>query len=56
MKLLACGRAVDVTPGLRIVRTSIDQRAFDIAGRDVADRSSVVEAVLLAARLTWRCA
>jgi len=43
---------VNVTLGLPIVRTSVDHgTAFDIAGRGVADHSSLVEAVLLAARL-----
>jgi 4-hydroxythreonine-4-phosphate dehydrogenase len=52
VKLLAFGRAVNVTLGLPIVRTSVDHgTAFDIAGKGVADASSMVEAVLLAARL-----
>jgi 4-hydroxythreonine-4-phosphate dehydrogenase len=52
IKLLAFGRAVNVTLGLPIVRTSVDHgTAFDIAGRGVADASSLVEAILLAARL-----
>jgi 4-hydroxythreonine-4-phosphate dehydrogenase len=52
VKLLAFGRAVNVTLGLPIVRTSVDHgTAFDIAGRGVADPSSMIEAVLLAARL-----
>ena len=52
VKLLAFGRAVNVTLGLPIVRTSVDHgTAFDIAGRNMADPSSMVEAVLLAARL-----
>jgi 4-hydroxythreonine-4-phosphate dehydrogenase len=43
---------VNVTLGLPIVRTSVDHgTAFDIAGKGVADASSMVEAVLLAARL-----
>jgi len=42
-----------VTLGLPIVRTSVDHgTAFDIAGRGVADPSSMIEAVLLAARLS----
>ena len=53
VKLLAFGRAVNVTLGLPIVRTSVDHgTAFDIAGLGVADASSLVEAVRLAARLT----
>ena len=52
VKLLAFGRAVNVTLGLPIVRTSVDHgTAFDIAGRGVADPSSLIEAVQLAARL-----
>jgi 4-hydroxythreonine-4-phosphate dehydrogenase len=52
IKLLAFGRAVNVTLGLPIVRTSVDHgTAFDIARQGVADASSLVEAILLAARL-----
>jgi 4-hydroxythreonine-4-phosphate dehydrogenase len=52
VKLLAFGKAVNVTLGLPIVRTSVDHgTAFDIAGRGVADPRSMVEAVLLATRL-----
>ncbi|HET7697830.1 MAG TPA: 4-hydroxythreonine-4-phosphate dehydrogenase PdxA [Vicinamibacterales bacterium] len=52
VKLLAFGRAVNVTLGLPIVRTSVDHgTAFDIAGKGIADPSSLVEAVRLAARL-----
>jgi len=55
VKLLAFGRAVNVTLGLPIIRTSVDHgTAFDIAGRGVADEGSLVEAVLLAARLSAR--
>jgi len=52
VKLAAFGRAVNVTLGLPIVRTSVDHgTAFDIAGKGVADVGSMIEAVLLAARL-----
>jgi 4-hydroxythreonine-4-phosphate dehydrogenase len=52
VKLLGFGRAVNVTLGLPIVRTSVDHgTAYDIAGRGLADHSSLVEAILLAARL-----
>jgi 4-hydroxythreonine-4-phosphate dehydrogenase len=52
IKLVAFGQAVNVTLGLPIVRTSVDHgTAFDIAGKGVADPSSMVEATLLAARL-----
>jgi 4-hydroxythreonine-4-phosphate dehydrogenase len=55
VKLLAFGRAVNVTLGLPIIRTSVDHgTAFDIAGKGVADESSLTEAILLAARLTSR--
>jgi len=52
VKLLAFGSAVNVTLGLPIVRTSVDHgTAFDIARQGRADASSLVQAVLLAARL-----
>jgi 4-hydroxythreonine-4-phosphate dehydrogenase len=52
VKLLAFGHAVNVTLGLPIVRTSVDHgTAFDIAGQGKADPGSMIEAVLLAARL-----
>ena len=52
VKLVSFGRAVNVTLGLPIIRTSVDHgTAFDIAGRNVADAGSMIAAVLLAARL-----
>lgn len=52
IKLVAFGRAVNVTLGLPIVRTSVDHgTAFDIAGKGIADPSSMIEAIKLAARL-----
>ena len=55
VKLLAFGKAVNVTLGLPIIRTSVDHgTAFDIAGRGVADPGSMIEAMLLAARLADR--
>jgi len=52
VKLVAFGRAVNVTLGLPIIRTSVDHgTAFDIAGKGVADAGSMIEAVMLAARL-----
>ena len=52
VKLVAFGRAVNVTLGLPIVRTSVDHgTAFDIAGQGVADPSSLIEAIKLAVRL-----
>ena len=52
VKLVAFRRSVNVTLGLPIVRTSVDHgTAFDIARRNLADASSLVEAIRLAARL-----
>jgi 4-hydroxy-L-threonine phosphate dehydrogenase PdxA len=52
IKLVAFGRAVNVTLGLPIVRTSVDHgTAFDIAGKGIADPSSLIEAIQLAVRL-----
>lgn len=52
VKLVGFGQAVNVTLGLPIIRTSVDHgTAFDIAGQGVADPSSLIEAVRLAARL-----
>jgi 4-hydroxythreonine-4-phosphate dehydrogenase len=52
VKLAAFGKSVNVTIGLPIVRTSVDHgTAFDIARRGVADEGSLVEAIVLAARL-----
>ena len=57
IKLAAFGQAVNVTLGLPIIRTSVDHgTAFDIAGRDIADPESMVQAVLLAARLATNAA
>ena len=55
VKLLAFGRAVNVTLGLPIVRTSVDHgTAFDIARQGVADEGSLVEAILLGAKLAMK--
>jgi 4-hydroxythreonine-4-phosphate dehydrogenase len=52
IKLVAFGRAVNVTLGLPIVRTSVDHgTAFDIAGKGVADPSSLIAAIRMARRL-----
>jgi 4-hydroxythreonine-4-phosphate dehydrogenase len=52
VKCLAFGRAVNVTLGLPIIRTSVDHgTAFDIAGKGVADHRSLVEAIKTAAEL-----
>ena len=53
VKLLAFGESVNVTLGLPIIRTSVDHgTAFDIAGKGVADASSMIAATVLAARLS----
>lgn len=52
VKLLAFGDSVNVTLGLPIIRTSVDHgTAFDIAGKGIADHTSLVSAVRLAAQL-----
>ena len=52
VKMAAFGKAVNVTLGLPIVRTSVDHgTAFDIAGQGIADPGSMIEAIKLAARL-----
>ena len=52
LKALAFEDAVNVTLGLPVVRTSVDHgTAFDIAWTGVADVSSLVHAVTLAAKL-----
>jgi len=46
---------VNVTLGLPIIRTSVDHgTAFDIAGKGVADPTSMAEAILLAAQMAGR--
>jgi len=55
LKMLARGKGVNVTAGLPFIRTSPDHgTAFAIAGKGVADPSSMIEAILLAARLASR--
>lgn len=55
IKCLSFGEAVNVTLGLPFIRTSVDHgTAFDIAGKGVADASSMVEAIRLAAELFRR--
>ena len=52
IKVAAFGNAVNVTLGLPFPRTSPDHgTALDIAGRGLADPSSMIEATLLCARL-----
>jgi 4-hydroxythreonine-4-phosphate dehydrogenase len=56
-KLLACGRGVNVTLGLPIVRTSVDHgTAFDRAGRGDVDAGSMIAAVRLAGEMAQRSA
>jgi len=53
VKSLSFGSAVNVTLGLPLVRTSVDHgTAFDIAGKGIADASSMTTAVRLAVELT----
>ena len=55
IKTLAFDHAVNVTLGLPFVRTSPDHgTAFDIAGTDRADPSSLLAALRLAAKLAAR--
>lgn len=52
LKALAFDRAVNVTLGLPVIRTSVDHgTAFDIVGRNLANPSSLIQAVKLAARM-----
>ena len=55
IKVASFGSAVNVTLGLPFPRTSPDHgTALDIAGRGIADASSLVEAILLCARIAKR--
>jgi 4-hydroxythreonine-4-phosphate dehydrogenase len=55
LKYAGFGRAVNVTLGLPIVRTSVDHgTALDLAGTGKADNGSLVQAVALAAELAAR--
>ncbi len=52
IKLLAFDRAVNLTLGLPIIRTSVDHgTAFDIVGRNLADAGSMKSAIRLAAKM-----
>lgn len=52
VKALGFGSAVNVTLGLPFIRTSVDHgTAFDIAGKGIADESSLRSAIRLAAEL-----
>jgi len=49
IKLMGFKRAVNVTLGLPIIRTSVDHgTAYDISGTGAADPSSLIEAIILA--------
>jgi len=53
LKLLGMHRAVNITAGLPIIRTSVAHgTAFDIAGLGRADPSSLIEAIRVAAMLS----
>ena len=55
IKVASFGSAVNVTLGLPFPRTSPDHgTALDIAGRGVADPSSMIEAILMGARIAQR--
>lgn len=52
VKGISFGKGVNVTLGLPIIRTSVDHgTAFEIAGKGIADASSMKEAILVASRL-----
>jgi 4-hydroxythreonine-4-phosphate dehydrogenase len=51
LKLAAFGKAVNITVGLPIIRTSVDHgTAYDIVGKGIADEGSLLAAIRLAAR------
>ena len=55
VKCLSFGEAVNVTLGLPFIRTSVDHgTAFDIAGKGIAEHSSMVAAIKLAVELSTR--
>jgi len=57
LKLLGGTRAVNISAGLPIVRTSVAHgTAYDIAGRGIADATGLIEAAGVAARLARRSA
>ncbi len=52
LKLVAFGKAVNVTVGLPFIRTSVDHgTAYDIAGKDCADPGSLIEALKMAVEM-----
>ena len=55
VKCLSFGEAVNVTLGLPFIRTSVDHgTAFDIAGKGLAEHSSMTAAITLAVELSNR--
>jgi 4-hydroxythreonine-4-phosphate dehydrogenase len=55
LKLLGGRRAVNISAGLPIVRTSVAHgTAYDIAGKGVADESRLIEAARVATKLVMR--
>jgi 4-hydroxythreonine-4-phosphate dehydrogenase len=55
IKVAAFGSAVNVTLGLPFPRTSPDHgTALDIAGKGLADASSMIEAIVMAAEIAGR--
>lgn len=55
VKSLSFGAGVNVTLGLPLIRTSVDHgTAYDIAGKGIADASSMVAAIKLAAELAQK--
>ncbi len=55
LKMLAFGKAVNITLGLPIIRTSVGHgTAYDIAGKGMADPTSLLEAIKLAVQMLRR--
>jgi 4-hydroxythreonine-4-phosphate dehydrogenase len=55
VKSLSFGSSVNVTLGLPLIRTSVDHgTAFDIAGKGIAEASSMLAAIRLAAKLVGK--
>ena len=52
LKMLSFGRAVNITVGLPFIRTSVDHgTAYDIAGKGIADPSSLIAAIELSVKM-----
>jgi 4-hydroxy-L-threonine phosphate dehydrogenase PdxA len=55
VKVLGLEAGVNVTVGLDVIRTSVDQgNAFDIAGKGIADERSLLEVLRQGAELATR--